>query len=144
MRCSVLWIGGLLFGVALAGSTTETAVDQWQPLRQDYSSGPYLYRVFCASCHGESGKGDGPVADLVRPRPSDLTAIAARRRGMFPRDEVFAIIDGRTRIPGHGSREMPVWGDVLRASEGDDEAIIRKRIDALVKHLEPIQSKAGA
>lgn len=115
------------------------ASEQTTPPRQDYTSGPYLYRVFCASCHGETGVGNGPVSDLLRVRPSDLTAIAKRNAGVFPRDQVFTIIDGRTPVPGHGRQDMPVWGDVLRVTEGNDDRTIKRRIDALVEHLESIQ-----
>lgn len=31
------------------------------------------YIEWCADCHGESGSGDGPLANLVREPPSDLT-----------------------------------------------------------------------
>ena len=54
-----------------------------KPARQDYNSGEYLYRTFCASCHGESAKGDGPVSDILRRRPPDLTAIATPGGGVF-------------------------------------------------------------
>jgi mono/diheme cytochrome c family protein len=115
------------------------ASQQAKPQQQDYTSGPYLYRVFCASCHGETGVGNGPVSDLLRVPPSDLTAIAKRNGGVFSRDQVFAIIDGRTPVPGHGRQDMPVWGDVLRVTEGNDDRTIKRRIDALVTHLESIQ-----
>jgi hypothetical protein len=36
---------------------------------------------------------------------------------------------------------MPVWGDVLKRTEGSDEAIIKKRIDGLVLYLESLQRK---
>ena len=51
---------------------------QVKPPRQDYNSGAYLYRTFCAPCHGEGGAGDGPVAGSLRARPPDLATIAAR------------------------------------------------------------------
>ena len=114
--------------------------EQGKPLRQDYGSGPYLYRTFCASCHGEGGEGDGPIAAMLIARPPGLTTIA-QRHGQFTRADVAAAIDGRSRVPGHGSADMPVWGDVLKATEGHDGAIIKKRIDALVLHLEAIQKK---
>jgi hypothetical protein len=40
----------------------------------------------------------------------DLTLLARRHGGTFPEDEVRKIIDGRTTLPPHGSREMSVWG----------------------------------
>ena len=141
MKLRVPPVGGLIVAALLSNSTpSETAVQRPKPARQDYNSGEYLYRTFCASCHGESAKGDGPVSDILRRHPPDLTAIATR--GVFPRDDMSAVIDGRKPVPGHGRTEMPVWGDVFRSTEGD-EATARKRIDALVRYLESIQQRPG-
>lgn len=38
----------------------------------DLSRGKELYGIFCAPCHGESGKGDGPVGMKLTPRPSNI------------------------------------------------------------------------
>jgi mono/diheme cytochrome c family protein len=137
------WASVFVLGLAIV-PTAMIAVDreeQAKPPQQDYNSGAYLYRTFCASCHGERGKGDGPVAPLLVTRPPDLTTIAARAAGRFNQPEVFAAIDGRRRVRGHGPAEMPVWGDVLKATEGHDDAIIKKRIDALVVHVESLQGR---
>lgn len=131
----------LTFAILPMRTGALTPEMQVKPPRQDYNSGAYLYRTFCASCHGEEGSGKGPVAGLLVTRPPDLTAIAARRGGQFNRPEVYVAIDGRRRVPGHGSADMPIWGDVLKVTEGHDEAIVKKRIDALVVHLESIQRK---
>jgi mono/diheme cytochrome c family protein len=142
-RASAVLIAGVIAafagGATVAGPVSHTRLQT--RAGQDYSSGPYLYRTFCASCHGSGGRGDGPVSDLLRQRPPDLTTIAARRGGAFPRGDVYAVIDGRRGVPAHGNREMPVWGDVLRATEGHDDAIIKRRIDALVMHIESLQAR---
>ena len=126
---------------SLFAATAAHPAAQVKPPRQDYTSGSYLYQTFCASCHGTGGRADGPVADLLFKRPPDLTTIAARHGGTFPRQEVNALIDGRRLVPGHGSTDMPIWGDVLKVTEGHDDAIIRKRIEALVAHVESLQQK---
>ena len=75
--------------------------------------GQSLYLQHCASCHGESGEGTGPVAaSLARP-PSDLTRIAERNGGRFDEADVMSVIDGRRAVTEHGPREMPVWGAVF-------------------------------
>jgi mono/diheme cytochrome c family protein len=125
--------------VVTLAATASTA--QVKPPRQDYTSGAYLYRTFCASCHGQAGRGDGVVADVLRQRPPDLTRISLRYGGSFPRAGIFAAIDGRRVVRGHGSTDMPIWGDVLKVTEGNDDAIVKKRIDALVSHLEALQEK---
>lgn len=128
----------MVIGAVLFGSTNESAAGQTKPPKQDYNSGAYLYRTFCASCHGESGHGDGPAAATLTTPLADLTKIAARAGGSFPRDQVTRMVDGRTALPGHHA-EMPKWGQVLRSVEGDSDRVIQQRIDALVKHLEAIQ-----
>jgi mono/diheme cytochrome c family protein len=99
---------------------------------------------YCASCHGESGMGNGPVAEYLSVTPPNLTGLAARNGGEFPYLNVFMIIDGRTGIGPHGS-DMPVWGDIFKMHEVDAsadygaETIVRGRILSLVKYLESIQ-----
>ena len=67
-----------------------------------------------------------------------------RNSGVFPSDQVFRIIDGRTKVPGHGGVDMPVWGDVFkRATDGGDPAAVKARIEALVAFLETIQVRVG-
>jgi len=79
---------------------------------QDFTdySGKQLYMRFCAACHGASGVGDGVVAGSLRIIVPDLTRIARRQGGTFNEERVRRIIDGRTTVPPHGTREMPVWG----------------------------------
>lgn len=40
-------------------------------LRGDAAAGAMLYGTYCASCHGPDGKGDGPVAAALEPRPAN-------------------------------------------------------------------------
>lgn len=37
------------------------------------ASGKDLFTKHCASCHGPGGKGDGPAATALNPKPADLT-----------------------------------------------------------------------
>ena len=105
-------------------------------------SGSYVFHTYCASCHGATAKGDGPLADSMKRRPADLTEIAKRNAGVFPSDRVFQSIDGRKPVKGHGGPDMPVWGDAFaRASDSGGEASVRDRIQSLVVYLESIQTK---
>lgn len=86
-------------------------------------SGEELYGRFCASCHGEQGRGDGPVANSFKVEVPDLTLIARRAGGAYPRDRIEKIIDGRYILAAHGNRTMPVWGEDLSKVEiGNPEA----------------------
>ena len=99
------------------------------------------YRALCASCHGAEARGDGPVAVALDPKPSDLTAIAARRDGVFPVPTIARLIDGRDPVVAHGNRDMPVWGRQFSESVGDRGfGYSRGRIQLLVEYLKTIQN----
>src|SRR5690606_25275013 len=106
-------------------------------------SGAELYERLCASCHGATGKGDGPVGAALSVHVPDLTRIAWRDGGEFPREDVMRAIDGRQERPAHGTREMPVWGIRFYDLSASDEEGERARVDAmitrLVDYLESIQ-----
>jgi mono/diheme cytochrome c family protein len=92
-------------------------------------SGEDLYRRFCAACHGSGGRGDGPVAASFKVEVPDLTLIARRSGGLYPRDRVARIIDGRYILGAHGTRTMPVWGeDLSRLELGNPDAERATRI----------------
>jgi cytochrome c1 len=134
-------LGALFAGVLLTGTLTARPATAQTTAAM---TGDYLFRTYCAACHGTSAKGDGPLADSMRRRPSDLTEIARRNKGVFPADEVFRIIDGRQPVRGHGGPDMPVWGDVFARSEGGgNPAVVEARIKALVAYLEGVQTKAA-
>ncbi len=50
----------------------------------------------------------GPLAARLTRKPSDLTALAGKNRGVFPTAKIYQRIDGRSTP--HGNSEMPVWG----------------------------------
>ena len=86
-------------------------------------SGKQLFARYCASCHGATGRGDGPVAKSLRPEVPDLTRFAQRHGDFFDRDLVERVIDGRHVIGAHGTRTMPVWGeDLSLANLGNPDA----------------------
>jgi len=104
-------------------------------------AGEGIFRTYCASCHGLSGKGDGEIAGVLKQKPADLTRMSARNGGVFPLDQVRQATDGRHDVAGsHGTREMPVWGGALKRSEGglsEDEA--QEKINRLVHYIWSIQ-----
>jgi mono/diheme cytochrome c family protein len=92
-------------------------------------SGEDLYKQFCAACHGVEGRGNGPVSKSLNVEVPDLTLIARRNGGTFPRDRIEKIIDGRYMLAVHGTRTMPLWGDTFTRSElGNPDAEKATRI----------------
>ena len=105
-------------------------------------SGAVLYARHCAACHGTEGRGDGPVAPALRRPPNDLTLLARENGGRFDTAHVATVIDGRSPVVEHGTREMPVWGVVFEAELSDEaytgyRAIERSR--SLTDHIAAIQ-----
>ena len=125
-------------------------------LAQDIDIGKIEYQSNCASCHGMDAKGDGPVSKELKTRPTDLTLIAKKNKGVFPLNAVYRIIDGRDQIASHGTKEMPVWGyrfvppshynlrpadDYIFAPPLSPEAVVHGRIMAVIDYLDRIQEK---
>ena len=70
------------------------------------------FASFCSSCHGAGGKGNGPMATELAHRPSDLTRLARRNGGDFPKLRVMAKIWGYTGGKA-GAAVMPNFGPLL-------------------------------
>jgi mono/diheme cytochrome c family protein len=109
---AALCISALLIGAA---ATTQSS-DDWKaparaarkknPLKNDDETiavGKDLYAHNCATCHGAGGRGDGPAAKDLNPRPRDLTS-----------ERVTAQSDGALfwKI-GEGHRPMPRFEQLL-------------------------------
>jgi mono/diheme cytochrome c family protein len=104
-------------------------------------AGSGLFSTYCVVCHGADGKGTGPLADSLKRRPADLTALARTNGGTYPRDMVAKVIDGREGVKGHGGGDMPVWGDAFERSQDAGPQAVKDRIEALVEYLATIQAK---
>lgn len=62
-----------------------------------------LYSENCAQCHGEAGKGDGPMAEMTNPKPADFSD--AHRMGEITDGEIFYKIgEGRMPMPSFKKR----------------------------------------
>jgi len=104
-------------------------------------TGGELFQTYCASCHGSTGTGNGPMAAALRRTPPDITGLALANGGVFPADRMRRIIDGR-EVGSHGDREMPVWGDAFKAiSGGHSDEAVRARIAAVLEYLASIQRR---
>lgn len=112
---------------AIAWPAASGQVD-WPPgstLPADATPGQVVYARHCAVCHGVAGRGDGPAAAMLRPRPRDFTS------GVFKLKSVEGnappLLDDVRRSIRHGvaGTAMPAWGDLL----SDEE------IDAVAEHI---------
>src|SRR5262245_46160980 len=134
----------LLVSASFGPATLRAQKPSTPPLVIDSMSGHDLFQFYCAPCHGPEGRGKGPVAAALKTPPADLTKIAERHGGSFPRADIVRFVsEGPKLIPAHGSIDMPVWGPIFRAID-PSEPRARIRIDNLVSFLESIQAKETA
>jgi len=104
------------------------------------ASGEEMFNTYCAVCHGKSGKGDGPAAPEFKTPPANLTLLATNNNGKFPAAHVAETIrTGPRDAKAHGSRDMPVWGNVFAAM--GDSAQVEQRVTNLTHYVETLQAK---
>ncbi|WP_439140404.1 c-type cytochrome [Roseicyclus sp.] len=107
-------------------------------------TGRLEYMYSCSACHGESARGDGPVARYLNVDTPGLTTLTRENDGEFPLYKVVQIIDGRSGVGAHGTI-MPVWGARFMPqalAEGGHfraEVIVRGRILSIAHYLESVQ-----
>lgn len=95
IRLTLAGVALLLFAAACSVERTPTVVH-----------GRNLYAENgCANCHGQTGKGDGPIAKTLNPPPRNFTDDAAYRSG---RDETSIAATLARGIDTDGSK-MPAF-----------------------------------
>jgi len=102
-------------------------------------SGHDIFMDRCGACHGDDGKGNGPAVGALKVAPADLTLLAKRNEGTFPAERVRKMLSEWVDISAHGSREMPIWGDLFLPKSAADQEIANERFKKLVAYLESIQ-----
>ncbi len=123
------WPAGL---VPVAVLLTACAMPNEMPVASD---GAKIFAANCVACHGADARGGaGP----------DLTAIAARNDGAFPRARMLSVIDGYSK-DAHEGRAMPEFGASLSGETVpvDIDGTLTptpRDLAALLAYLESIQS----
>jgi mono/diheme cytochrome c family protein len=128
--------------ILTAGLLSGQQIKKVPPASTRGGDGKEMFATYCAACHGKDAKGDGPAATALKKKPADLTVLAAHNKGVFPAQEVFRYSKGVDQISAHGSRDMPVWGDMFRGMQSpDDTAMVDIRVNVLSEYLKSLQSK---
>jgi len=101
------------------------------------------FKQYCASCHGVTGVGDGPVSGSLKNAPANLAALAAANGGTFPKKYVTDVVQGNKdydqKFRTHGPSAMPVWGSVIYEDSDDRVSIANARINNIVNYIESLQ-----
>ena len=77
----------------------------------DPDQGAHWFSFYCIHCHGWTGKGDGPTAAMLDPRPRNQTN--GRYMNYVSNLDLFMVIKGGG-IARNLSNAMPPWGNVLQ------------------------------
>lgn len=105
----------MLIGFTLA-AVVEAAQAEGFTIKGDAAKGAPVYKMYCATCHGDTGAGDGPASAALNPKPRNFTDKSIMEK--IPDEEIFkAIKDGGAAVGK--SPLMIAWGPVL----GDDQKI---------------------
>jgi len=133
----VLWVtlAAAGFGCGRAGEAppADPLMDvfhqqaQEEGLTRTQTDGKRLFAHYCATCHGETGSGDGQNGFNLDPPPPDFHSSLAQHPASYRRQ----IIEGGTAAVGR-SPLCPPWGRNLSTSE----------IDALLAYLEMLARPA--
>lgn len=134
IRYVLVAIVGLV--VFAGGAEAQTKVRKGPIKPTPATNGKKMFDTYCAVCHGKDGRGDGPAAKALSKVPADLTKISARNNGTFPETKVRRYIEGLDEVAAHGTRDMPMWGDLFRSL---DRGTAELRIAALAEYLKGIQ-----
>ena len=105
------------------------------------ASGKEAFLKYCASCHGEDGKGTGPAAIALKPPPSDLTTLSRRHEGKYPAGYVSALVKFGRSLAAHGSLNMPVWGSRFKELDPVRDPTGQDHVDDVVAYIRSLQAK---
>lgn len=123
-------VASMLAAIVLAGCDREPTYP---------ANAAAAYARYCASCHGMTGRGDGPAAASLQPGPTDLTGSGLNLA------ELMRVIDGRRTVRAHGTAAMPVWGVVFEAEGEGSERQHRdalRRVQGLAEYVQALQRRA--
>jgi mono/diheme cytochrome c family protein len=117
----------LLCVSSLDRASAETATVKLAPGNAE--DGKLIFDDRCASCHGLLGRGDGPRAPFLSPRPSSLLSAGISAKSDA---ELFSIItNGKPRT------DMPAWKDLLTEQQRQDVLAYLRTLVRFHKPLTP-------
>jgi mono/diheme cytochrome c family protein len=102
-----MFVATLILPFLVAGAAPEGFAGQ----KGDPEAGKKTYGVLCASCHGNTGKGDGPAAATLPTKPADHAD--GKHMNIMTDQHLFDIIKGGGASVGK-SPLMPPWGNQLK------------------------------
>jgi len=91
-------------GDAEAARAGRELSNPFHPTAQTLEKGKALYQIYCLVCHGEAGKGDGPIAAKIPTPPS----YQSERLLGYPPGRIFHVITmGANKMPSYAAQLAP-------------------------------------
>jgi len=135
----------LSFFVALVSiaASAQTTIKRTTVSPTSAADGKEMFTTYCAVCHGQDAKGDGPAAAALKKTPANLTTLTARNNGKFPELKVYQTIHGDVDMPSHGSRDMPMWGTLFGSlnANASTSGVVQLRISNLTEYVKSLQAQ---
>jgi len=98
-------------------------------LAGDAAAGKTTYETLCLSCHGATGKGDGPAGAVLDPRPRDFSIgefmLDADGDGSPGSDADLKLVIQKGAAAYGGSPVMAPWGHLSEADVDNLVAYVR-------------------
>jgi mono/diheme cytochrome c family protein len=103
MQWIVSFCAAMIFSLSLSATVSAQA-------KGDANAGKAKYESLCAGCHGKTGKGDGPAAASLNPKPQDHTD-GKVMNSLTDQYLTDIIKNGGSAVKK--SALMPAWGKTL-------------------------------
>lgn len=142
-------VGDIPPGPASTGVTVDVST-LFQPTKAQLEKGEQLFKVDCSPCHGVGGKGDGPAAASLNPKPRDFHSPTGWKNGRFLSQMFKTVSEG---IPGTAmvsfaasisASDRLAIVDFIRSKFGDFPKDTPEQLEAMNKthHLGKVQAPA--
>lgn len=108
--------------IATRGVENFPYYEPWKSSEFDHPNverGATIYKEYCAQCHGAEGKGDGPAASGLEPKPAVHANIPFEK---IPLDYLYNVIYYGGKGVGK-STLMPYWGLTIGGKQGVADVI---------------------
>lgn len=134
LNCSGLLLAGFL-SFAACGKSSESPAPPSPPPSpppQVQVEGKTLFEKNCVACHGVEGRGNGPAAASINPKPADFTLRDTREKCKKDRLALgVAIREGGARKGALLGSVMPPWRNF---TEKEVLTLVAYLCDGLGKH----------
>ena len=128
--------------LSLCAASLSACTGTYSQTPATVARGQVIYAKECAQCHGARGEGIGPAAGGLGIAPPDLSDLAARNDGYFPREFVRRFVMGLLEKDDPDAA-MPEFAKVglrhVYPEGGADGEVLEADFEDLLDYLESIQ-----